>query len=64
MCAGAFTYLLDVDDASYRGEEVYPKDMVDYARSMPRRSVKLGDGAEILRVEGSQEALISTPTDA
>jgi hypothetical protein len=54
MCAGAFTYLLDLDDSSYRDEEVYPKDMVDYARSQPRRAVKLQDGSEILRVEGGQ----------
>lgn len=57
MCAGAFTYLLDIDDASYREEEVYPKDMVDYARSMQRRSVKLIDGTEVLRVEGGQVCL-------
>lgn len=37
MCAGAFTYLYDIDDSSYRDELVYPKDLVDYARSMPRR---------------------------
>jgi hypothetical protein len=54
MCAGAFTYLLDIDDTSYRAEEVYPKDMVDYARSMPRCAVKQADGSEILRVEGGQ----------
>ena len=54
MCAGAFTYLLDIDDVSYRNEEVYPKDVVDYARSFPRRSVKTEDGTDILRVEGGQ----------
>lgn len=35
MCAAAFTYLYDIDDASYRAETVYPKDLVDYARGMP-----------------------------
>jgi hypothetical protein len=54
MCAGAFTYLLDIDDSLYREEEVYPRDMVDYARSQPRRAIKLSDGSEILRVEGGQ----------
>ncbi len=54
MCAAAFTYLLDIDDTLYRNEEVYPKDMVDYARSLPRRPVKFADGTEILRVEGGQ----------
>jgi hypothetical protein len=36
MCAAAFTYLYNVDDSSYRDETVYPKDLVDYARSFPR----------------------------
>jgi hypothetical protein len=39
MCAAAFTYLYDIDDASYRAEAVYPKDLVDYARSLPRRGL-------------------------
>jgi len=33
LCAGAFAYLLDIDDSSYRNEMVYPMDLVDYARS-------------------------------
>jgi len=36
MCAAAFTYLYDIDDSSYRDEPMYPKDLVDYARSKPR----------------------------
>lgn len=36
MCAAAFTYLYNIDDTSYREEMVYPKDLVDYARSKPR----------------------------
>jgi hypothetical protein len=39
MCAAAFSYLYDIDDSSYRDEVVYPKDLVDYARSKPRRTV-------------------------
>jgi Domain of unknown function (DUF1911) len=39
MCAAAFSYLFDIDDSSYRDEIVYPKDLVDYARSKPRRTV-------------------------
>ena len=54
MCAGAFTYLYDIDDSLYRDEIVYPKDMVDYARSMPRRPVKLEGGQQMLRVVGGQ----------
>ncbi|USX26733.1 DUF1911 domain-containing protein [Oxalobacteraceae bacterium OTU3CINTB1] len=38
MCSGAFTYLYDIDDSSYRDELVYPKDLVDYARSIPRKT--------------------------
>lgn len=41
MCAAAFTYLYDLDDSRYRNEMVYPKDMVDYARRLPRNAVKL-----------------------
>lgn len=36
MCAAAFTYLYNIDDTSYRDEQVYPKDLVEYARSNPR----------------------------
>jgi len=36
MCAAAFTYLYEIDDTSYRNETVYPKDLVDYARGVPR----------------------------
>ncbi|WP_363507600.1 PoNe immunity protein domain-containing protein [Burkholderia sp. LMU1-1-1.1] len=36
MCAAAFTYLYDIDDSAYRNETVYPRDLVDYARSIPR----------------------------
>jgi Domain of unknown function (DUF1911) len=39
MCAAAFSYLFDIDDSSYRDEIVYPKDLIDYARSKPRRTV-------------------------
>jgi len=38
MCAAAFTYLYDVNDSRYRDEMVYPRDMIDYARSMPRNT--------------------------
>jgi len=54
ICAAAFTYLYDIDDNKYREEMVYPKDMVDYARSKPRQPVKLEGGSEIFRVLGGQ----------
>ncbi|KQW89061.1 hypothetical protein ASC94_21585 [Massilia sp. Root418] len=49
FCAAAFTYLYDLDDSTYRDELVYPKDLVDYARSVPRQLVTLNDGAEVVR---------------
>jgi len=37
MCAAAFCYLYDIDDSSFRNETVYPKDLVDYARTIKQR---------------------------
>jgi hypothetical protein len=37
MCAAAFTYLYGLDDTSYRNEIIYPREMVDFARSLPHR---------------------------
>jgi len=55
MCAGAFTYLLDIDDTSYRNETVYPKDLVDYARSIPRdQDLHQAISARPLRVAGGE----------
>jgi hypothetical protein len=54
MCAAAVTYLYGIDDQKYRSEIVYPKDLVDFARSMPRRVVALDDGTKLLRVVGGQ----------
>jgi len=54
MCSAAFSYLYDIDDSNYRDEMVYPKDMVDYARSKSREPVKLVDGSTIFRVFGGQ----------
>lgn len=54
MCSAAFSYLYEIDDTSYQDELVYPKDLVEYARSKPRASVADGDGSMILRVPGGQ----------
>ena len=54
FCAAAFTYLYDIDDSGYRNETVYPKDLVNCARSKPRQPVRFKDGNEILRVAGGQ----------
>lgn len=40
MEAAAFTYLFDLDDSGYRDEITYPKDLIDYARAHPRRTVQ------------------------
>lgn len=54
MCAAAFTYLYGMDDSAYREKLVYPRDLVDYARSKPRIPVELIGGAIMLRVMGGQ----------
>lgn len=54
MCAGAFTYLYNIDDTSYRNEMVYPKDLVDYARSIPRSDDAPPSGTKPLRVPGGE----------
>jgi Domain of unknown function (DUF1911) len=57
MCAAAFSYLYDIDDSSYRDEVVYPKDLVDYARSKPRRTVAEAEKLvplELRRCEGGK----------
>ena len=70
MCAAAFTYLYDIDDAGYRDEIVYPKDLVDYARSKPRRTSEEAAALvpkELRRVPGGQPCTQSgywfTPAD-
>ena len=54
MCAAAFTYLYNIDDSSYREETVYPKDLVDYARSIPRNDEIKQSMAKPLRVAGGE----------
>ena len=39
--AAAVTYLLDIDDSSYRNHEFYPRDLIDFARSL-LRPVEIG----------------------
>jgi hypothetical protein len=54
MCAAAFTYLYNIDDSSYRDETVYPKDLVDYARSIPRSEAAGQNLSKPLRVMGGE----------
>jgi len=37
LCSAAFSYLYDIDDSEYRDQMVYPKDLIEFARSMPRK---------------------------
>jgi len=57
MCSAAFTYLYGIDDASYRNEIVYPRDLVDYARSIPRNPVINREGVLVLRVIGGDRCV-------
>lgn len=47
MCAAAFSYLYDIDDGGYRDNMVYPKDMIDYARSKPRKALGAGNRSAV-----------------
>jgi hypothetical protein len=52
MCAAAFTYLYELDDSSYRDEIVYPRDLIDYARSLPSDTEAQISQIRQLRVTG------------
>jgi hypothetical protein len=44
--AAAITFVLDIDDASYRDMQFYPKDLVDFARSLCDKAGSGTAGAE------------------
>jgi hypothetical protein len=50
--AAAITVILDIDDSSYRDLQFYPKDLVDYARTLRNEAV-----SPTARVEGRLRAL-------
>ena len=50
--AAAVAYVLDIDDASFRDHEFYPRDLADFARSLPRPAA-LG-GAPVGSSDGSR----------
>lgn len=55
--AGAVAYLLELDDRSFREHLVYPKDLVNFARTRdtaPESSSTVNDDHSGLRVEGGQ----------
>ena len=54
--AAAATFLLELNDSSYRDHLLYPKDLVDFARSFPAGQGADGDGANrlSLRCEAGQ----------
>lgn len=61
MCAAAFTYLYDIDDSSYRNEMVYPKDLADYARSIPRNDTKQLTAPKPTRVAAGEPCPLAEP---
>jgi len=55
--AAATTWLLDIDDRSYREMSFYPRELVDYARSLPRPpqlAVQQRASSERLRCEAGR----------
>jgi len=54
MSAAAYTYLYGLDDSSYRNETVYPKDLVDYARSIARHNENQQAISKPLRVASGE----------
>ena len=50
--AAAVAYLYDLDDTPFREHLVYPKDLADFARSMPRRTVQSASKEERLNLRG------------
>jgi hypothetical protein len=70
--AATTTYLLDIDDSSYRDMDFYPRDLVDYARSLrpptPLKDAPLDASTKRLRCEAGQPCpqagFWSTPAQA
>jgi len=56
--AAAVTQVLGIDDSSYRDHEFYPKDLVDFARSLsanvPSSGDERGAAARRMRIEGGK----------
>ncbi|MGF6350767.1 PoNe immunity protein domain-containing protein [Variovorax sp. W2I14] len=50
--AATVAYLYDVDDAPFREHLVYPKDLADFARSMPRLTVEIASKQERVHLRG------------
>lgn len=54
--AAAVTWLLDIDDTTYRDHQFYPKDLVDYARLQAKGS-KNESPVERIKVKGGEKCL-------
>lgn len=56
--AAAITFVLDIDDASYRDAQFYPKDLVEFARNLNAKGKQAEGSAalppELQRCEGGQ----------
>lgn len=52
--AAAVTWLLDIDDSTYRDHQFYPKDLVDFARSQAE-SVSAETTIEKIKIKGGEK---------
>ena len=53
--AAAVTWLLDIDDSTYREHQFYPKDLVDFARSQAE-SVSAETTIEKIKIKGGEQS--------
>ncbi|MEG0348628.1 MAG: DUF1911 domain-containing protein [Acinetobacter sp.] len=54
--AAAVTWLLGIDDSSYREHQFYPKDLVDFAKAQDKKSVE-ESVTERIKVQGGEQCV-------
>ncbi|MEG0482586.1 MAG: DUF1911 domain-containing protein [Acinetobacter sp.] len=54
--AAAVTWLLEIDDTSYREHQFYPKDLVDFAKAQDKKSVE-ESVTERIKVQGGEQCV-------
>ena len=52
--AAAVTWLLDIDDSTYREHQFYPKDLVDFAKAQSEK-VQAQDSIEKIKIKGGEK---------
>ena len=52
--AAAVTWLLDIDDSTYREHQFYPKDLVDFAKAQSEK-VQTQDSVEKIKIKGGDK---------